>query len=78
MQSKTVKSLVSKDGKRRALVVERRDGAFQCVEEYWRRSEVDGEVLWEGWVELGTLDSICATVEIAEREARARFHWLRD
>lgn len=78
MQSKIVKSLVGKDGKRRALIVERRDGSFQCVEEYRRRSEVDGEVLWEGWVRLGMLDSIYATIEIAEHEVRARFHWLRD
>ncbi|MBN9086072.1 MAG: hypothetical protein J0J01_04110 [Reyranella sp.] len=78
MQSKTIKSLESSDGKRRAVIVERPDGTFQMIEEYWRRNEFDGRLIYEGWLPLSRHASFFETVEIAEREASARFHWLRD
>jgi hypothetical protein len=68
--------LNSADGKRRILIVERADGNFGFVEQYWYRTMYEGKLVSEGWAVLDTPPSIFKTVEIAEREARVYYPWL--
>ena len=68
--------LLSSDGKRRIQIVQRADGYFGFNEQYWYRSIYEGEILSEGWAALGGPASICETMEIALREARATYPWL--
>jgi hypothetical protein len=58
-------------------IIKRRDAIYQLREEYWRRSEYEGEVISESWVPLWE-GGFFGTADIAEREARATFDWLRD
>ena len=70
------KVLEGADRKRRVLIIERRDGAFELVAQKWRQTLYQGQSVAEGWASLPAHKSIYETVEIAEREARKQFRWL--
>ena len=57
--------------RRRLVVLLRDDGFFSFAEEYYFRSEYEGEAVAEGWARLSP-DGIFETVEIAAAEARSR------
>jgi hypothetical protein len=70
------KVLEGADRKRRVMIIERRDGAFELVVQKWRQTLCQGQSIAEGWASLPAHKSIYETVEIAEREARKQFQWL--
>lgn len=53
---------------RRLVVIQRNDGYFSFAEEYYYRSEYEGEVVAEGWAQLPP-EGIFEIIEIAVREA---------
>ena len=55
---------------RRVVVLQRDDGVFSIAEEYYSRSEYEGEIIAEGWVRLPP-EGYYATIEIAATEARS-------
>jgi hypothetical protein len=57
--------------------VERADGAFVLIPEYWSDEYWEGKLVWSGWLPLSHNASFYQTAEIAEHEARTSFHWLR-
>ncbi len=71
----THKILASEDGKRRISIVQRDDGNFGLVEEYWYENVYEGEVVARGWAVRPAASSIFANEEIAEFEARASYPW---
>ena len=73
---KEKRALNRSDGKRRVLLIERTDGKFGFVEQYWYESIYEGKLIAKGWASLGVSSTICETLEIAEREARATFQWI--
>jgi len=66
----------SADGKRRVLVLRRPDGNFNLRAEKWYRDLYEGKLIAEGWAPIPARTSIFATLEIAEREAKARYPWI--
>jgi hypothetical protein len=73
---KVIKTLNSTDGRRRILVVQRPDGYFGLVEQYWYEVVDDGRLITEGWASPHAPSSIFETLEIAEREAKVHYHWI--
>jgi hypothetical protein len=55
--------------RRRLVVLQRKDGFFSFAEEYYYRSEYEGEVVAKGWARLPP-EGIFETTEIAAAEAR--------
>jgi hypothetical protein len=53
---------------RRLVVLQREDGYFSFAEEYYYRSEYEGQVAAEGWARLPP-EGIYETMEIATTEA---------
>jgi|GEM_PF-2323121 len=53
---------------RRLVVLQRKDGYFSFAEEYYYRSEYEGEIVTEGWARLPS-EGIFETIEIAVRGA---------
>jgi hypothetical protein len=66
-----LKTLEGCDGRRRIVNFQRDDGLFGFREERIVRTS-----LGERWGTLARYSTICATAEIAEREARAAIAWL--
>lgn len=63
--------------KRRIVVLQRDDGYFTFVEEYFYVSEFEGKIIAKGWQQLPP-NGIYATAAIAESEGRAAFaRWHR-
>ena len=58
--------------RRRIVVLERDDGRFSFAEEYYYKTEWEGELVAEGWQQHPP-NGIYATAEIAEREGLAAF-----
>ena len=54
---------------RRVAILQRDDGYFTFAEEYFYRSEYEGEVIAEGWQQLPS-EGIFETAEMAEAEGR--------
>lgn len=75
MPTSTTKILASEDGKRRVRIVERDDGHFGYVEEYWYENVYEGKVIANGWAPRSADTSIFATQEIAEFEVRTLHAW---
>jgi hypothetical protein len=73
---RTVETLEGEGGRKRVRIVERDDGAFVLVPEYWSEEHWEGKLIWSGWLPLSHNASFYQTAEIAEREARTGFHWL--
>jgi hypothetical protein len=71
-----IKILTHKDGQRRVLIFGR-DGHFSFAEEELV-SDCYGEPCWVPVAHGRTSRPICDTEETAEREARARVHWLAE
>lgn len=76
MSSKVIKTLDSTDGRRRILLFQRPNGYFGFVEQYWYENVYEGKLVAEGWASLYTPSSVFETVEVAEREAKALYHWV--
>ncbi|GAA0244231.1 hypothetical protein GCM10008965_10310 [Methylorubrum aminovorans] len=57
---------------RRVVVVERNDGFYCHAQQYYFRSEYEGELISEGWHTI-SFDGIYETPEMAEIEGRASF-----
>ncbi|MCK1361351.1 hypothetical protein [Bradyrhizobium sp. 199] len=55
---------------RRVTILQRDDGYFTFAEEYFYRSEHEGEVIAEGWQRLPP-EGIFESAEMAEAEGRA-------
>lgn len=66
-----VKTIVRADGKRRVLIIRRRDGLYGFREEAGYEGD-QGKY----WAPLPGWASICDGAESAEREARATVSWL--
>jgi hypothetical protein len=63
--------------RRRIVVLRRDDGLYSFAEQYFFRSEYEGEVIAEGWYTQSS-NGIYASAAIAELEGRAAFaHWHR-
>ncbi len=63
--------------RRRVVVLRRDDGCYTFAEQYFFVTEIDGRIVAQGWQTLPA-SSVCATIEIADLEARAAFaHWYR-
>ncbi len=77
MHTEQSKILLSADGKRRVVIRQRSDGNFGWAEEYWFENFYEGELIAKGWAYRFTEKSVFETLAIAEREAKARFPWLR-
>jgi hypothetical protein len=73
---KTAATLISADGQRRVLIVERDDSTFMLVQQYWYRNVYEGRLIAEGWQSLHSPASFFATAEIAKFEAKTHFPWL--
>jgi hypothetical protein len=69
-----VRTLTSRDGKRRVFVVDRGGGRFGYDEEYF--SDDPDEKCWVPFRQFPV--TICDSAESAEREARGCVHWLRN
>jgi hypothetical protein len=71
-----IETLIDSSGKRRVVVVDREDGTFTFIEERF-----SDEALEQTWIPRGRRRSasapICASAEVALREARSRVEWLR-
>lgn len=65
----TVSSVTGKPQQRRVVILQRNDGHFSFAEEYFYKSEHDGQVVAEGWQQLPP-EGIFLNAEIAEEEAR--------
>jgi hypothetical protein len=77
VDSEPLKILYSTDGKRRLVIYQRSDGSYGWAEEYWFENFYEGELIAKGWACRPIDKSIFETPAIAEREAKARFPWLR-
>jgi hypothetical protein len=75
---KVIRTLNSTDGRRRILLFRRPDGHFGFEEQYWYEDFDEGKLIAKGWASPHTPSSIFETLEIAEREAKAHYHWLVD
>jgi hypothetical protein len=64
-----VSSVTGKPQQRRVVILQRNDGHFSFAEEYFYKSEHDGQVVAEGWQQLPP-EGIFLNAEIAEEEAR--------
>jgi hypothetical protein len=73
---KVKKTLNSTDGRRRILLFQRTDGYFGLEEQYWYEDYDEGKLIAEGWASPHAPSSIFETLAIAEREAKAQYHWL--
>ena len=69
----SVKRIVSRDGKRRADIRVRDDGAFYVITEETLEAEPDHGDVWSPTHQSG----LYADAEAAEREARLTLPWLR-
>ena len=56
-----------KPQQRRVVILQRDDGHFTFAEEYFYKSEYEGEIIAEGWQQLSS-GGIFASAEIAETE----------
>jgi hypothetical protein len=70
-----LKTIHSADGTRRLDIVRRDDGAFTFWD-YIAVTSLDGNPAWSP--DGSSPSPLCASAEIAEREARARVAWLRE
>jgi hypothetical protein len=77
MRTEPSKILYSADGKRRVVIERRSDGSFGCAEGYWFENFYEGDLVAKGWAHMPTDKSVFESLDIAEREAKARFAWLR-
>ena len=66
-----VRTLLHPDGKRRIVVVQRADGLYG-----FRQDKLITAPQGEKWWPFLRYSTICDSVEIAEREARAQVDWL--
>jgi len=66
----TVSRSTGKPQQRRIAILQRDDGHFAFAEEYFYRSEYEGEVIAEGWQQLPP-EGIFDSAEIAEVEGRS-------
>jgi hypothetical protein len=72
MPDTVLRTIVDSTGKRRVLIVRRDNGAYGFEEERW-----SDDPLEHCWTPSGKYSfSICATEEIAMREAAGRVGWL--
>jgi hypothetical protein len=65
--SATFEDPSSRHPKRRLVIVERNDGRFSYLEQYYFVSEYEGKVYAEGWASLNR-EGIYDTADAAERE----------
>ena len=73
----TVSRTTGKMEQRRIAILQRDDGYFTFAEEYFYRSEYEGEVLAEGWQRLPP-EGVFESAEIAETEGQCTFlNWHR-
>jgi hypothetical protein len=77
VHAESLKILYDADEKRRVVIRQRSDGNFGWAKEYWFENFYEGELIAKGWAYRPTENSVFETPAIAEREARARFSWLR-
>jgi hypothetical protein len=73
---KTIEILESEKEKKRVRVVEREDGAFVLIPEYWKDEYWEEKLIWSGWLPIPVHASFYQSAEIAKREAQTRFSWL--
>lgn len=58
--------------RRRVVIIQRNDGNFSLVEQYYYLSEFDGTIISEGWASLTAL-GIYASVMLAEEAGLSYF-----
>jgi hypothetical protein len=76
MCTEASKILYSADGKRRVLIMQRPDGTFRFIEQYWYETFYEGKLVAKGWASLPPISLVFETVPIAEWEAKFTFPWL--
>jgi hypothetical protein len=67
-----VKSVESADQKNRLIIVRRDDEYFEVSAQKWCQNVFEEKLDWEGWIPLPNRVSIFQTLELAEREVKAR------
>lgn len=65
-------SVGGKPKQRRVAILQRDDGYFTFAEEYYYKSEFEGEIIAEGWAQLPD-EGIFETIELAEKAGQATF-----
>ena len=65
-------SVGGKPKERRIAILQRDDGYFTFAEEYYYKSEFEGEIIAEGWAQLPN-EGIFETIELAEEAGQVAF-----
>lgn len=72
LQSIQTISLEGKLKERRIAILQRDDGYFTFAEQYYYKSEYEGEIIAEGWAQLPN-EGIFETIELAEEAGHLTF-----
>jgi len=72
LQSIQTISVEGKSKERRIAILQREDGYFTFAEEYYYKSEYEGEIIAEGWARLPN-EGIFEAIELAEEAGHLTF-----
>jgi hypothetical protein len=64
------------DVKRRVLIIQRLDGNYSFIEQYWYENVYEGKLVAQGWADLRPHASFFQCLDTAKREVTNYFPWL--
>jgi hypothetical protein len=65
------------DGKRRVLIIQRLDGSYSFIEQYWYENVYEGKLVARGWADLPARPTFFQCLETAKQEVTSYFPWLK-